>query len=108
MARFSNVEGYDSSVRVIAFEILLKNSRPSEENLTELLGITKFVGSEFASYCLNRVREYSQSDPRLREVLHTQPADTIHFKCSNQIYCPVSFQYAPNIRIEQGIYKVNR
>ena len=95
MVPFSNVEGYDSSVRVIAFEILLKNSRPSEENLAELLGIAKSVGSEFASYCLNRVREYSQSDPRLREVLHT-----IHFKCSNQIYCPVSFHYAPNLRIE--------
>ena len=74
MVPFSNVEGYDSSVRVIAFEILLKNSRPSEENLTELLGIAKSVGGEFASYCLNRVREYSQSDPRLREVSTTHPA----------------------------------
>ena len=62
---------YESSVRMISFEILLK-SRPSEENLTELLGIARSVGSEFASYCLNRAIEFSQSDPRLREVLHTQ------------------------------------
>ena len=64
---FRDVEGFDSSVRAIAFEILLK-SKPSEDALDNLLGIAKSVGGEFASYCLNRVQEYSESDPHLRKV----------------------------------------
>ena len=65
---FRDVDGHDSSERAIAFEILLK-SAPSKDALSHLLEIAKSVGGEFASYCLNRVQEYSASDPRLREVL---------------------------------------
>ena len=64
----SDVEGYDSSVRAVAFEILLK-SAPSKETVSRLLEVVASVGGEFASYCLNRVKEYSASDPHLRAVL---------------------------------------
>ena len=71
---FSDVEGYDSSVRAIAFEILLKSRPLSKDTLSELLGIAKSVGGEFASYCLNRVKEYAESDPHLREVPTPTPS----------------------------------
>ena len=64
-------------MRAIAFEILLKSGPLSRGTLIHLLGTAKTVGGEFASYCLNRVREYAESEPQLREV-HMATLHLIH------------------------------
>ena len=68
---FCSDDGYDSSARSVAYEILLK-SQPSKKTFYHLLAI---VGQnqeklpEFSAFCINRLYDQSSQSAHLRELI---------------------------------------
>lgn len=66
-ATFENLK-MDSSVRIMAFEILVR-SKPDKPSLNRFVAQLRNESVEFAAFCVNRMLEYGKGDSYLQTLI---------------------------------------